>query len=368
MDLHYYPLDVQNCTVEIESCKYPFCAMLHVQDLRSGVNLCWDCISEYIRALARKQLCYHSLLYDWNIAWYYIQLEQCMLIRASLSLIWYQHILIMTDTFEPSSTHLYYDRHLGYILHPSLLWQTFGVHPPPIFIMTDIWGISSSHLYYDRHLGYILHLSLLWQTFGVYPPPIFIMKDICGITSTNLYCDRHLGYILHPSLLWQTFEVYFLHLSLLWQTFEVYPPPICIITDIWRIFSTYIYYNRHLRYILHLSLLWQTFGVHPPPIFIMTDICGTSSTIFIMTDIWGTSSTHLYYYKYVGYIFHPSLLWETFGVHPSPIFIMTDIWSIFFTPIFIMTYILSISSTHLYYNRHLGYILHPSLLWQTFGV
>ena len=22
MDLHYYPLDVQNCTVEIESCKY----------------------------------------------------------------------------------------------------------------------------------------------------------------------------------------------------------------------------------------------------------------------------------------------------------------------------------------------------------
>ena len=22
MDLHYYPLDIQNCTVEIESCKY----------------------------------------------------------------------------------------------------------------------------------------------------------------------------------------------------------------------------------------------------------------------------------------------------------------------------------------------------------
>lgn len=24
MDLHYYPLDSQNCTVEIESCKLPF--------------------------------------------------------------------------------------------------------------------------------------------------------------------------------------------------------------------------------------------------------------------------------------------------------------------------------------------------------
>lgn len=24
MDLHYYPLDSQNCTVEIESCKYIF--------------------------------------------------------------------------------------------------------------------------------------------------------------------------------------------------------------------------------------------------------------------------------------------------------------------------------------------------------
>ena len=24
MDLHYYPLDVQNCTIEIESCKFTF--------------------------------------------------------------------------------------------------------------------------------------------------------------------------------------------------------------------------------------------------------------------------------------------------------------------------------------------------------
>ena len=40
MDLHYYPLDSQNCTVEIESCKffYPFIFFLKRQHTYLGTT------------------------------------------------------------------------------------------------------------------------------------------------------------------------------------------------------------------------------------------------------------------------------------------------------------------------------------------
>ena len=41
MDLHYYPLDSQNCTVEIESCKffYPFMIFEYYLGMTRAVSL-----------------------------------------------------------------------------------------------------------------------------------------------------------------------------------------------------------------------------------------------------------------------------------------------------------------------------------------
>ena len=41
MDLHYYPLDSQNCTVEIESCKLTLKQVERGNDIGSG-SVCFD--------------------------------------------------------------------------------------------------------------------------------------------------------------------------------------------------------------------------------------------------------------------------------------------------------------------------------------